>query len=55
MRCIRCGKEMNNILHFESSRDFQYNYCKYCKEHTKKKRIHYDELERGKNHEDRCY
>ena len=51
MICRNCGREMNNILHFESDREYQYNTCKHCRDNTKRKRIHYDELEKGRKHE----
>ena len=48
MLCPKCGREMNNVLHFEEEKNFQYNICKHCNKRTKNKRIHYEEVEKGR-------
>ena len=35
---------MNNTMHFEQGRQYQYNQCKKCYEKTKNKRIHFDDV-----------
>ena len=35
---------MKNVLHFESGREYQFNSCPCCHEHTKKKRLHYEDI-----------
>lgn len=42
MRCPKCGKEMQNIIHYEKGRSYQFNQCK-CMTKTHVKRIHYNE------------
>lgn len=42
MFCNKCGSQMTNIMHFETSREFQFHYCDKCNKRTKHKRIHYD-------------
>lgn len=44
MLCTKCGKQMRNVLHFETEREYQYNLCPNCRERTKKKRLHYDDI-----------
>ena len=44
MLCSKCGKKMKNVLHYEPGREYQFNLCTFCREETKKKRIHYDNL-----------
>ena len=44
MICFKCGKQMKNVLHFESGREYQFNSCPCCREHTKKKRLHYEDI-----------
>ena len=44
MICFKCGKQMKNVLHFESGREYQFNLCPYCRERTKKKRLHYEDI-----------
>ena len=35
---------MKNVLHFELEREYQYNICPFCRERTKKKRLHYEDI-----------
>ena len=51
MRCYKCGREMKNVMHFEDGKEYQFNTCKRCRENTKHKRIHYEELEKGRRRE----
>ena len=44
MVCFKCGGQMRNVLHFETGREFQFNYCSKCNERTKHKRLHYDDI-----------
>ena len=44
MLCRKCSKQMKNVLHFESEREYQYNICPFCRERTKKKRLHYEDI-----------
>ena len=53
MRCPKCGREMKNVMHFESGKDYQYNRCKHCLERTKQKRIHYEDFEKGNKQNER--
>ena len=49
MKCPKCGKEMSNMMHFESGKDYAYHSCKHCRKMTHRKRIHYEEFEREKS------
>lgn len=44
MLCYKCGKQMKNVLHFEPEREYQFNLCPNCRERTKKKRLHYEDI-----------
>ena len=44
MVCCNCGNKMKNVLHFEQGREYQFNVCSHCRERTKKKRLHYDDI-----------
>lgn len=44
MLCYKCGKKMKNVLHFDNNREYQTNWCPQCRDNTKKKRIHYEDI-----------
>lgn len=44
MICPKCNREMKNVLHFDTERNYQFNRCPYCQERTKSKRIHFDTI-----------
>lgn len=46
MICFKCGRKMKNVLHFEPGREYQFNSCPCCRERTKKKRLHYEDIVR---------
>lgn len=50
MICKKCGQKMKNVLHFESGREYQFNTCTRCRDNTKKKRIHYDDILKCEEH-----
>ena len=47
MRCPNCNKEMKNVMHFETGRNFSFHECKNCWTQTHQKRIHFEETERN--------
>lgn len=44
MLCPRCNSKMNNTMHFESGKRYQYFKCSKCPEQTKSKRIHFEDI-----------
>ena len=48
MLCPKCKKEMKNVMHFETGKNFTFSECKKCHTQTHKKRIHFDEIEKGR-------
>lgn len=44
MLCPNCSRKMNNVLHFETGKQYQYNECPHCYNKTKNKRIHFDDV-----------
>lgn len=44
MLCPNCSRKMNNVLHFEIGKQYQYNECPNCYNRTKNKRIHFDDV-----------
>lgn len=49
MICNKCGRKMKNVLHFELDREYQFNTCTKCRDSTKKKRIHYEDIVKTNN------
>lgn len=44
MLCPKCNNTMNNVMHFDKERNYQFYRCSNCQEKTKKKRIHFDDV-----------
>lgn len=44
MICPRCNEIMNNTMHFEQDRKFQYKKCPRCYEKTRPKRVHFEDI-----------
>lgn len=44
MICPRCNKPMNNTMHFEQGRKFQFKECPKCHDKTKPKRLHFEDI-----------
>lgn len=51
MKCKKCGDKMLDIMHFEKNKNYAFHMCKRCKQPTHNKRIHFEEFEKGRNHE----
>lgn len=43
MLCPNCKKQMQNIMHYEYKKSYQFYKCSNCNYETKHKRIHYKE------------
>lgn len=48
MICPKCHKVMKNKMHFEENRQYQFNECPNCREKTKNKRIHFEDILKDK-------
>lgn len=44
MLCPRCNNTMNNVMHFDQRRNYQFYRCPNCQEKTKNKRIHFEDV-----------
>lgn len=44
MLCPKCNSQMNNTMHFESGKKYQYHECSKCHEQTKHKRLHFEDI-----------
>lgn len=54
MKCPLCGNTMKNMMHFEESKNFAFHQCNNCNTKTHQKRIHFEDLKKGNNNENRC-
>lgn len=45
IRCPKCGKKMNTVMHFEKGSNYAYHSCSSCIIHTHRKRIHYEDFQ----------
>lgn len=51
MLCPKCRCEMKNVMHFENGKNFAFHECNKCRTKTHKKRIHFEEFEKGVHNE----
>lgn len=42
--CPKCGRKMNNVMHFDSNSSYQYKRCPFCFYESKNKRLYLNTL-----------
>lgn len=49
MFCPACNHFMNNVMHFETTKFYQFNKCPNCYKETKPKRLSLEKFDRNEN------